>query len=539
MVWSDRRSRRRRTCRGAVLLLALALTAAACASSDGDDSGAAVAAPTSAAAGSQAAVTPGGSAVPLFGIDAAMTWRQLLEAVAGEGELECVDGMLGGELPEGLLEITVIDPVGWPVVITELVGVEVGDDRWPHELWRCLTPRTAAAVHLSVFAQEQGLAEFDLGPDGEACISDLPQNRDFSLTAAQILGSEASFEDGDLAEFMDELDDLAADLVFPCIPALVQEAIVAGIDDFFEGTLSAEQLDCMTSAALEASDREGLDAAVWVRSLSADQEARPDGDAAEQHVKALLAGTEPCLMEGTGQGRNVSDWASRLGETRGTEQRFTLAAGLDTRTFAVEHDSSDDVVVTLHDCDGDSGYVRLADWNEMHAWLDLGSHSSGGDPTRIISVSAADAVLSFVEVHRLGPAPAVCRLESNAVLVDYADEGGVAISFDSDGRAVRDGAFDFYRDLDDYSVELSQGDSVRVWADSADADAFLILFDDGGFVVAEDDDSGPSGSSDSGLNPEVVYDVPASGTYYVVVGYWADTSSTTTGSYRLTVERPQ
>jgi len=198
---------------------------------------------------------------PLLDIHSGMTWQQMIDEIADEDELACIDGLLGDELPEDLLDITVTEPVGWPIVTTELIGIEIGDDQWPHELWRCMSAETAAAVYLSVFAQEEHLArDFDIDAQSAACLSALPGASDFANTAAQVLGSEASFSDGEpFAGFLESLDEVAASLAFPCIPAIAEYALGQGLGEALGNTLTEDELACLTDAAVDEARRSGVD----------------------------------------------------------------------------------------------------------------------------------------------------------------------------------------------------------------------------------------------------------------------------------------
>ena len=217
------------------------------------------------------------SGEPMLDIDSSTTWRQLIEAIADENEMGCIRDVLDDELLEDLLDITVTEPVGWPVVGSEFFGIGVGSDRWPHELWRCMSPRSATAVYLSVFAQEEGLSEYGLDADATNCISGLTRHRGLSQTAAQLLGSEATFEGGDFAGFMDALDEQAAELVIPCVPALAEAVIGAAIQGFFKDALSDDELDCVVAAALEEARRNDVDLDAVIAEMAADGEAVEDG----------------------------------------------------------------------------------------------------------------------------------------------------------------------------------------------------------------------------------------------------------------------
>ena len=166
-------------------------------------------------------------AAPLLDIASGSTWRQLLDEIAAESELACIDQRLGDELPAELLDIAVVEPVGWPIITTELIGIDIGDGRWPHEMWRCMSADTTAAVYVSVFAHEFGFAVADegaLSAEIEECVAGASRERELVQSAARVLGSEQSFGSVDLAGFMEELDLLALDLIEACLAAAFDEA---------------------------------------------------------------------------------------------------------------------------------------------------------------------------------------------------------------------------------------------------------------------------------------------------------------------------
>lgn len=162
------------------------------------------------------------SAVPLLlDIPSGMTWQQMIDAIAGDSELSCIDDLLGDQLPGELLDITVrapaastsaraswragygelveafditeTEPVGWPVVKLEPFDVEAGD-RWPHELWQCLAPATAAVVYSSVvFAEIASMVEsYDADVD---CIERVGADADLAAAVAQRLSREKELGD--------------------------------------------------------------------------------------------------------------------------------------------------------------------------------------------------------------------------------------------------------------------------------------------------------------------------------------------------------
>ena len=94
------------------------------------------------------------------------------------------------------------------------------------------------------------------------------------------------------------------------------------------------------------------------------------------------------------------------------------------------------------------------------------------------------------------------------------------------------GSIDFPSDIDWYSIQLDEGQTVRISADSVSVDTLLIVdFPNSTWdrVVSDDDSGGGLWST----NAEMVYRAPARGEYFIVV---SDASDEATGGYYLSVE---
>lgn len=224
------------------------------------------------------------------------------------------------------------------------------------------------------------------------------------------------------------------------------------------------------------------------------------------------------------------DWGSRVAGSGSRSQSFRLPAGVQTRSYLIDHDGSGTVTVELHDCA--DGWMWIAD-----VYWPISEADSGGSLPRRVRFAAEDSRLSFVEVGRSASGSASCQLQSNVELVEYTDESGFELRLGSDGTDSIAGVFDYFLDEDAYEIELNRNDIVRFWVDSTNADTHLSIHDDEGNVVAEDDDSGPLDYLGGLLNPEIRFRVPASGTYYVKVTYLDETSGSSAGSYLLFAEK--
>ena len=106
-----------------------------------------------------------------------------------------------------------------------------------------------------------------------------------------------------------------------------------------------------------------------------------------------------------------------------------------------------------------------------------------------------------------------------------------------DGRSIVTGdviagSLDFPGDWDWYSIDLQEGDTVRIYADSAPVDTLLFVgsSDSEYQEFVSDDDSG---GGLFGSNSEIVYRAPHTGKYFVVVTEAVENAN---GGYYLSVE---
>ncbi|MCE2511944.1 MAG: trypsin-like peptidase domain-containing protein [Acidimicrobiia bacterium] len=134
----------------------------------------------------------------------------------------------------------------------------------------------------------------------------------------------------------------------------------------------------------------------------------------------------------------------------------------------------------------------------------------------------------FVEIGQVSAGPGTYTLTSSAELWPYYDEDGVVLLAEGETSGGNAGVFDYDGDVDAYELHLRRGETVVIWTDSIDSDTRLFLYDSASNVVAEDDDSGPIGVLGFEFNAEILFEAPATGTYYINM-YVAD--GATGGSY--------
>lgn len=616
---------------GAVLAVAIASTACSSASEP--------AGTTRDPADADAAPAHSTEAVPLLDIPSAMTWQQLLDEIAADSELDCIADQIGDGLPGELLDFAVSGPagVGWPVITTELVGIEVGDDRWPHELWRCMSPQTAAAVYLTVDLAALALGA-DLSDANTGCIEGLPSDATFAADIAERLSGETSGEDA-LSALVERLSERAATEIERCLRAAgdslsaSSDAAAATVCDSSNSTaVPAEEIYAAVAPSIPYVETPGGSGSgilieggyvltnhhvVWPFEHATI--VFPDGS---EYIEAPLAAANPwadiALIgpldadkeplslengEGLPPGSGVYligypaeyEYAPEPSITGGVLSRVrhwdgydhTLlqtdsaitggqsgGALVDSRgcvigvstwswtdaNFSVATSASDDAELIDSMLRGDGFSFSYADrigddadiaaeqvvdvsslW-ESHTYVAAASDPNGVtvelDGAAGAGLWAADAAglladiseglprrvelpapYAFVEV--LGAAPGSSfTLSSTGLLVPYLDEDGVALGPD-DANA---GVFDYFGDVDWYSIRLEAGDAVHIWTDSIGADTYLVLYDAEGLVVAEDDDSGPVAVFGTQQNAEIFFEAPTDGTFYVEVGDYPEVS---------------
>ncbi|MDE0138758.1 MAG: PQQ-binding-like beta-propeller repeat protein [bacterium] len=276
--------------RTASALLALCLIAVACSGGGSDDE-----------TGAGAARTPG-TGTPLLDIGSDTTWRDLVEAVAGEDEAGCADSAYEDDGLDSFLDTPVLGPggfEGWPLVGTELLGIGIGGDRWPHESWRCLSDRNATAVYLSALIQEEELDVAAMTGWDRECISQLPHDALLSGTAARVLKSEHEFVAPDVSEFFEEFDEVVVSRLFWCVSDLAGTVLEYLVDSSYGGELNDADLRCMTHAALDAAREPDVDRDELYVALTSDDFIR-DGTEFGALVAILWAGADACLGEDDG-----------------------------------------------------------------------------------------------------------------------------------------------------------------------------------------------------------------------------------------------
>ena len=215
-----------------------------------------------------AAATPEGSAQPRVGLGVELTWNELVASVADESEMACIDDAIDDhELPKDFFEGSVMDPVTntgvWPLWHREILGIEVGDNHWPHQVWRCLESDTAAALYISVRLEELTRAEvgFSSADFEVGCIGRLLARTGLALEVSESLGTEFRDSDSDGLPVLEELDETVDPTLFGCSSEAVAIFVDSFLDGFFDGGLGEYEHDCLLTEVADSAVNGALDAA--------------------------------------------------------------------------------------------------------------------------------------------------------------------------------------------------------------------------------------------------------------------------------------
>lgn len=210
----------------------------------------------------------GAAAVPLLDLDDGVTWNEVLDAIVSVRERECIADTIDDEdLPQDFLDLAVFSQASlfgaWPTWHREIVGIDIGDNHWPHQVWRCLDAATASAVYVSVRLEEISREGLSVSDDDTACITGLPTDTEFQQAVSDRLGSEHSFPDGeDPSGLLGELDLTVDAKLLPCMSEAVAIVIESALTALYGDALSGEDRSCLVSAIVDEATSGGLDPAL-------------------------------------------------------------------------------------------------------------------------------------------------------------------------------------------------------------------------------------------------------------------------------------
>ncbi len=231
-------------------------------------------------------------------------------------------------------------------------------------------------------------------------------------------------------------------------------------------------------------------------------------------IQQLIGGQDPW---GIGNRRLVGDEA-------GSEFSASLRNRWDSAMYLLAPGSTGAIEVDI-DCRVPATFYVADRWGEVLLDVDngLGGTAKGG-----VEVPPDGHHFLIVETSLQGRAEIDLRSSADAHPFHDPDDGrrlGL--------QETVAGNIDYPGDRDWYSLDLEEGDTVRVSADSLNVDLVLYIDFPGSYAdqVAYDDDSGGGALQ---ANPQIVYRAPQTATYAIAVeGY----DSSAAGGYFLSVER--
>ena len=215
----------------------------------------------------------------------------------------------------------------------------------------------------------------------------------------------------------------------------------------------------------------------------------------------------------------------RLPQGRGsTSFDLELRNLWDTREFVFEAEEGSVIEIEIEG--EDDGMFSVS--TPFESILEVDDTESGVERA---TVELSTGGVHFLQVEMAaGGEPSEFRITSSVTLKPLNDpDDGQAISVGDTIAA----SLDHPADWDWYSIDLRDGDKIRVSADSLNVDTLMYVDfpgSDYNDTVSDDD----SGGGLFGLNSEIVYRAPHTGEYFIVVTEAVEDSK---GGYFLSVER--
>lgn len=198
----------------------------------------------------------------------------------------------------------------------------------------------------------------------------------------------------------------------------------------------------------------------------------------------------------------------------------------DSEVFVLYVQEGTDIDIEVESDSVDLGLVVLdvAGYLTLHADEGLVGKESGSFTTDI------DAPY-FVNLYSFSPYPEMASISANRHLipfVDLDDNRGLV------GFQTKLGSLDFPGDIDHFNLVLDEGEKINIHVDSIMFDPLLVIARPGDRdeqIVADDD----TGGGIFGLNSELTYIAPDSGSYLLIV---QDALGFNVGGYTIQIREP-
>ena len=220
----------------------------------------------------------------------------------------------------------------------------------------------------------------------------------------------------------------------------------------------------------------------------------------------------------------LGDRRLQVGGRGSFEFELDLRNFWDTRSFVLEATAG--TLLEVEIAGPPYGLVGVSDTSGANLEVDEGQTGTGSEYGKVVLPSSGVHIL---QVGMAFQEPSGWELSSNIRLRPLNDP--------DDGRTVTvgetvAGSLDHHTDRDWYSINLNEGETVRIYTDSLNVDTLIYVdFPNSRYsqIVSDDD----SGGGLFGLNSELVYRAPHSGEYIIAV---TDATDTAHGGYYLSVE---
>ena len=239
----------------------------------------------------------------------------------------------------------------------------------------------------------------------------------------------------------------------------------------------------------------------------------------------LVASAADVLLrvEGLIAGEDVAGLGDRRLPKEGgkLQDDVTLDDQWDHRVYVLNEPEGADVSIRVEGAN-DAGFTLI---DVLGNALEMDENTSG---LEFGSATTQLAAPYFLWVWQNSDEPGDLRVTIDRNMVPYHDADDAARI--TVGQTLS-ASMDYPADLDYFVIELIEGETVEITADSVNIDPLLIVSFPGATseqFIADDD----SGGGIFGLNPELTYRAPHSGSYFIVI---LDANQAAVGGYFLTV----
>jgi S1-C subfamily serine protease len=207
------------------------------------------------------------------------------------------------------------------------------------------------------------------------------------------------------------------------------------------------------------------------------------------------------------------------------EHDFTLGHNWDRSIYVINEPIGTVVDITVEG-ENDAAFGLVDVFGNV-----LISANEGDSGVETGSATTKLAAPHFLILGSFSEGPGDFHVSSNCGLVPYDDvDDGTSVTIGQTLRA----SMDYPGDTDYFVIDLAAGDIINITADSVKIDPFLIV----GYPEAKEEElvsDDDSGGGSFGVNAELIYRAPHSGSYFIII---EDAVGNRVGGYFLTVAPP-